>query len=112
MAGNGVPNAGNDTIFEPTTGDLLVRFSLGSHFDLDRGQHNAVRAAGLAAGGMSDVSAAYTAIRAEMDAIESGRAAWLDHYTTGMNSAETTLIRRGAVWHFVARGEIPGAPQP
>lgn len=112
MAGNGVPNAGNESIFEPTTGDLRVRFSLGSHFDLDRSQHNAIRAAGLGAGGMSDVVAAYAAIRAEMDAIEGGRGAWLDHYTTGQNSTETTLIRRGAVWHFVARGEIPSPPQP
>jgi len=110
--GNGVPDAGHELDFEPTTGELRVSLTLRSHITLTRAQHNDVRAAGLNAGGMSDVSAAYTAIKAEINDIEAGRGAWLDHYTTGMNGTETDNIRRGVVWHYVARGDIPSPPQP
>ena len=110
--GNGVPNAGGVLDFEPTTGELVYRFTLGSHFDLSRTEHNTIRSAALAAGGMNQVGDAYNAVRTAMAAIDSDRAGWLDHYTTGRTSTETEQIRRGVVWHFVARGELPGAPQP
>ncbi len=110
--GNGVPNAGHDLDFQPTTGDLVVKFHLGSHFDLSRTQHNAIRSAALAAGGMNQIGDAYNAVRTAMAAIDSDRSGWLDHYTTGRTSTETDQIRRGVVWHFVSRGDIPAPPAP
>ncbi len=110
--GNGVINVGNDPIFEPTNGSLIVRLSLGSHFDATRTQHNDLRAAGVNAGGMSNVSAAYAAIKSAMDGMESGRSGWLDRWTTGDNGTETDLNRRAVVWHYVSRGEVPSPPQP
>ena len=110
--GNGVPNAGSANDFEPTTGALVVRFALGSHFDLTRTQHNDIRTAAVNAGGMSNLTAAYAAVKSAMTSISSDRGAWLDHYTTGRTSTETDQIRRGTVWHFVSRGDIPAPPSP
>lgn len=110
--GNGVPNAGTEKIIEPTTGNLICRLTLSSHNDLTREQSNDIRAAGLTAGGMSNVTAAYAAIKAEMNDIEAGRGVWLDHYTTGINNTETSLQRRAIVWLYVGQGEIPAPPQP
>lgn len=110
--GNGVPNEQPHIIFEPTTGALIYRMEFATHTDLTREQHNAVRAAGVNAGGMSDVSAAYAAIRAALDEAVEGRDVWLDRFTTGADSTETGLLRRGVVWGFVSRGDIPAAPQP
>ena len=110
--GNGVVNVGSGNDFRPTTGELVHRFCLGSHFDLTRSQHNDVRAAAVTAGGMNDLTAAYAAVKTAMASIDSDRGGWLDHYTTGRTSTETEQTRRATVWHFVARGEIPSPPSP
>lgn len=112
MAGDGVPNAESDKIFEPLSGALTMRVTFASHGDLTRSQWNDLRAAGLNAGGMSDASAAYAAIKSAWDGLQSGRGTWLDRVTTGANGTETDLIRRGVVWHFVGQGDIPSPPQP
>ncbi len=110
--GDGVPNDGPFLDFEPTTGEFHVDLCLGSHIRLTRTQHNDARAAAVTAGGMSDVSAAYAAVKSTLDSAHSGWGAWLDHFTTGQTSTETSNRRRGVVWQFVARGEIPAPPQP
>jgi hypothetical protein len=107
--GNGVPNQGNDSIFEPLSGDFLVRISFSQHFDLTASQWNACRTAVVNAGGMSNVAMAYTALRGAMDGIESGRDAWLDRMTTGTNGTETDALREGQVWRFTW-GAIPSLP--
>ena len=110
--GQGPPDVTSALDFQPTTGDLDHILLFETRIHLTRAQSNAVRADAVTAGGMSNVSAAYTAIRSAMESIETGRGAWLDHYTTGMTSTETDLIRRGVVWQYVARGDIPIPPQP
>lgn len=112
MAGDGVPNQMPAVVFEPTTGNLVVQFTFAQHGNLTRTQFNNLRAAGVNAGGMANVPAAYAAIRGAWDGVQSGRDAWLDRMTSGVNSAETDLLRRGVVWAFVSRGEIPSPPQP
>lgn len=110
--GNGVPNQGTEKIFEPLSGSLVVRKTYSSHGDLSRTDWNSLRAAAVNAGGMSDVPAAYAAIKSAWDALESGRGGWLDRMTTGTNGTETALLRAGEVWSFVGQGEIPSPPQP
>jgi hypothetical protein len=110
--GQGPPDITSALDFEPTTGNLVHVLLLETRIHLTRTQSNTVRADAVAAGGMSNVSAAYAAVKSAMETIETGRGAWLDHYTTGMSSTETDLIRRGVVWQYVARGDIPSPPQP
>ena len=110
--GNGVPDQGTDKDFEPLSGDLTLTRYFRQEFKLTRTQHNAIRAACLAAGGMSNVSAAYTAIRGAMDTIEDGRDTWLDRMTTGQSSGETDLLRRGEVWYWSTEPEYGTPPQP
>lgn len=111
-AGDGVPNQMPTLVFEPTTGDFTVQFTFAQHGNLTRTQFNDIRVAGVNAGGMGNVTAAYNAIRGAWDSVQSGRDAWLDRMTTGVNGTETSLLRRGVVWAFVSRGEIPSPPQP
>jgi hypothetical protein len=109
--GNGVPNQENHVIFEPLSGDLGIRLVFAQHMDLTRAQSNTVRAAVLAAGGMSNVTLAYTALRGALDGIEPGRDVWLDAMTTGADGTETALLRRGRVW-LATLAEIPSPPVP
>lgn len=110
--GDGVPNNEPHIIFEPTTGNLTFRLQFASHMDLTRTQHNDVRAVAITAGGMSNVTAAYDAIRSELDSIDSGRDTWLDRQCEGADATETGLLRRAVVWDFVSRGDIPSPPTP
>jgi hypothetical protein len=110
--GNGVPNQESNVVFEPLSGDLVIERTFRQHFTLTRTQHNTVRAAALNAGGMSNISAAYTAIRGAYDGIESGRDAWVDRMTTGVNQTQTDLLRRGEVWYWSTTVEWPSPPQP
>lgn len=110
--GQGPPDVVSTLDFEPTTGGLVHVLALETRIHLTRTQSNAVRADAVAAGGMGNVTAAYAAVKSAMESIETGRGTWLDHYTTGMDSTETEQIRRGVVWQYVARGEIPSPPQP
>lgn len=110
--GNGVPNQGSELIFEPLAGDFLFRRTFAQHFDLTRTQHNTVRSACLNAGGMNNVSAAYTAIRGAYDGIEAGRDDWLDRMTTGTTQGETDDLRRGEVWYWSNAPDYPSPPQP
>jgi hypothetical protein len=96
----------------PNTGDLTLTLTFESRFPLTRAQHNTVRAAAVTAGGMSNVTAAYAAIRGELDTIRDGADVWLDRWSTGVDGTETTRIRAAVVWQFVSRGEVPAAPQP
>ena len=110
--GSGVVNQQGPFDFQPTTGALTIDLCFAQHMPLSRTQHNDIATAAINAGGMSNVSAAYTAIRGALDTIEDGRDAWLDRMTTGQNSTETDLLRRGVVWRYVTLGVISSPPQP
>ena len=88
----------------PNSGDLTITLEVASHFPLTRAQFNTVRSAGLSSG--------YTGIRGALDGIKAGADDWLDRWTTGADSAETTRLRDSIVWHFTSRGDIPTPPSP
>lgn len=111
-AGDGQPNAGHANDLRPLTGELDVVIAFSQHGRLPYTTYNTLVSAALAAGGMSNVSAAYTAYRDAWDALESGRGAWLDRMTTGQNSTETAALRKGEVWNLCSRGLVPAPPPP
>lgn len=101
-----------DLDFEPLSGSFAATLRLESRMKLTRAEHNAVRDDAVAAGGMGNTAAAYAAIKSALDGIKAGAGAWLDWATTGPTNADTTKIRNGVVWQFVARAGIPTPPQP
>lgn len=110
--GQGPPDVWSAVDFEPTTGDLWHALVFETRFSCTREHFNTLHAAAQAAGGMSNIPAAYSALRTAAEALETGRGAWLDRNTTGGSQTETDLLRRGVVWQYVSRGTIPAPPQP